>query len=220
MCAYRALLVLKLGGLVRFWMFTRVQREVGVDAFQYRKLGELKYVARLIALDKCLIAFWADLIDVDNRALCFTEPQLCVNLRFINKSSFLCWTSSVHHEHQARTTTGYALIYQNVTQNNIAAAKKDYVCKADGQMVSNWGAGELLCGTSAFFLRIRRVHWWNRDRGTRLLDALSLLRRWPLLSCLMLTKFLLVGTVPLNDCLPSESESQTSFEQRSQLQRF
>lgn len=84
---------------------------------------------RHAALNKSLIASWANLRDVDNCTLCFLKPQLILKFRFIETSGSLHRTNYVCNDRWDRETIGNAVLYQAVTQNNIFAPKRKFAFK-------------------------------------------------------------------------------------------
>lgn len=69
-----------------------------MDAFQYRTKGEEDHVERLTALDPSLLASRADRVDVDDRAMCFADPKLCVDLRSLEKANLHYWSNFVRNK--------------------------------------------------------------------------------------------------------------------------
>lgn len=144
--ARRAFVASALAGLGRFGTYVGIPRELGVDAFQYRTFGEVGYVKRLAALDKSLVESWVDVVDVDDRALCFGKPQLSVDFRFVEKATSQYWSNFVRNERRVRETTGYAVPYQYLTQNNITVARRG---DAFARLTVGWSRIEVPMGCYA-----------------------------------------------------------------------
>lgn len=65
-------------------------REAAINTFQYRTVGKVEYIARLAAWGKSLIALWASVTNVDDRALLFAKLQRIVE--FASLLSRACLT--------------------------------------------------------------------------------------------------------------------------------
>ena len=76
-----------LSGLDRLWTYEPVPGEYNMDMFVYRTQGEVKYVERLNGIPAHLLESWCGKFDVDDRAFCYTKPQLAVGFRFTRKDN-------------------------------------------------------------------------------------------------------------------------------------
>jgi len=112
-----------LSDLNRLLTYDSIPAELGVSMFVYRTLVEIDYVARLDALDAALLVAWCGREDVDERAYCYTKPQLCVDFRFIRKDSRY-WTNYVRNERRSLEATGLLVPHQCTQQNNMTMAAK------------------------------------------------------------------------------------------------
>jgi len=112
-----------LSGLDRLWTYTPVPANLNMDMFVYRTEGEVDYVARLSALSPTLIESWRGLVDVDDRAYCYTKPQLVVDFRFKRKNTKY-WTNWVRNERRALEATGLLVPYQSQTQHCVKSTVK------------------------------------------------------------------------------------------------
>lgn len=82
----------------------------------------------LSALDPFLVASCVGGNDVDDSALCFTKPQLCVDFHYLGKASSHHRTRLIRIERQARAATGYTVPYQCMTYSNVSTAKWMAAC--------------------------------------------------------------------------------------------
>lgn len=138
-------------GLYQFEAYIAFAIELGLDTFRYRTFVKAGYTKRLTALDDSLMETCVDVVDVDDGALCFMEPQLGVNFRFDEKVVTLFWPSFVHNECRVRTTTCHAVFYQYLTQKDIAAENGRDFCEGRTRLILDQGTDGLLCGASAGF---------------------------------------------------------------------
>lgn len=101
-----------------------VLKDLGMGAFEYRTEGEDKYMERVTALDPLLVASWVGRSNVDDKAIYFAKPQLCVYFRYLEKADLHYWTKLIRNKRLARAVTGYAVSSQSVMQNNASSAKR------------------------------------------------------------------------------------------------
>lgn len=142
--------------LGRFRTFIGVPKEFGMGAFQYRMLGKEEYVLQLATLDLLLISSRAHCSDVEDSALCFSEPQLSVDFGFIDQSSLPYWMNYVGKERRILAATGYEVSYQCVTHNNIAAARRKF---SFSKLAAEWSRIELPIGCYAELSSISTYAW-------------------------------------------------------------
>lgn len=107
-------------------MIIGVAGKLGMDASRYHSVREIEYVTLLAALNRSLIASRANVINVDDHALCFSKPQPCVDFRFSEKLGLAYRSNYVCNEQRPPATTEYVVLYQNVTLNNIAAGRRKF----------------------------------------------------------------------------------------------
>ena len=81
-----------LAGLDRLGTFRRIAPEMGMDLFVYRTYGEIGYVERVNGISAALLESWRGLFGVEDAAYLLGKPQLCIEFRFLRKTSNY-WTN-------------------------------------------------------------------------------------------------------------------------------
>lgn len=71
---------------------------------------------RLVALGAESLDPGADRADVDDRAMCFSRPQLKLGFRFLEKFGTSSSLNGAHNEQKARASTGWMVPCKFVTQ--------------------------------------------------------------------------------------------------------
>ena len=142
----RAFVVQALSGLSRFKTFTMVPANLDMDLFQYRTQGEIDYVRNLANIGPELIEEWRGQVDVDDRALCYAKPQLCVEFRFLEKGGSIYWNNYVRNERRLRASTGLAIPYQCLTEKHLTNARK---AEAFPKLTIGWSRLEVPMGCYA-----------------------------------------------------------------------
>lgn len=133
--------------------------ELDLDTFQYRSHAKKEYVEWLVALDPPLVASRVGQRDVDDRALGFVKPQMCVDLCYLEKANSQYWSSLVCNKRRTRSTTSLAVPYQCVMQNNIISKKKMF---AYTKSTVGWSQIEVLMSCYAELLPVsftNEVDW-------------------------------------------------------------
>ena len=83
-----------IAGLDRLGAFKNIPPELSMDLFVCRRYGEVGYVQRVNGTPIALLESWRGRFDVDDAAYLLGKPQVCIEFRFLRKTSNY-WTNCV-----------------------------------------------------------------------------------------------------------------------------
>lgn len=102
-------------GLDRLFWCPDIPVSWNMDMFIHRTRGEVDVVDLIRGISGAQLARWKGCLMVDQAALCFAEPQIRVDFRYVRKTGAY-WMDFVRGERRARSNKGLMVPYQCVAQ--------------------------------------------------------------------------------------------------------